>query len=195
MQSLEHPNIIDVIYADLDRSDPYFVMPFAERTLKQEIRKARTTVVREAWAHEVFIAIASGVRHAHGHDIIHRDLKPENVLFVHGVLKVADFGLGKDLTAEGTAGLTAPDEELGTPLYRAPEQIRGREAGKPADVFALGKLLVEMLTGAEATLGVPDVGAVPHRYREYIDRCCAHDARDRFQDADAMVRALPEHGT
>lgn len=191
MRGLVHPNIIEVVDAELDREDPFFVMPLAERTLKREMGRPRAPFgVREAWAREVFCAMAAAVERAHDHDVIHRDLKPENVLFVGGVLKVADFGLGKDLTSE-TLVLTASDAELGTPLYRAPEQVRGRDAGKPADVFALGKMLAEMLTGEEPTLGVPNVDVVPYHYRAYIQRCCAREPEDRYSDAGATLRGLP----
>jgi serine/threonine protein kinase len=191
MRSLNHPNIIEVLHADLDREDPFFVMPLAERTLEREIRRPRAPfAVREAWARDVFIAMTAAVAHAHDHGVIHRDLKPANVLFVSGVLKVADFGLGKDLTLD-TAALTASDAELGTPMYRAPEQVRGRDAGKPADVFALGKMLAEMLTGDEPTLGPPSVDSVPYHYRAYVARCCASAPADRYADAGAAMGDLP----
>jgi serine/threonine protein kinase len=191
MRRLNHPNIIEVLDADLDREDPFFVMPLAERTLKREMGRPRAPfAVREVWAREVFGAMAAAVAHAHDHGVIHRDLKPENVLFVDGVLKVADFGLGKDLTSE-TLALTASNAELGTPLYRAPEQVRGRDAGKPADVFALGKMLAEMLTGDEATLGVPNLDAVPYHYRAYVESCCARAPADRYADAGLALRDLP----
>jgi serine/threonine-protein kinase len=191
MQGLSHPNIIEVLDADLDDEAPFFVMPLAERTLQREMGRPRAPfAVREAWARDVFSAMAAAVAHAHVHGVIHRDLKPANVLFVRGVLKVADFGLGKDLTSETTA-LTRSDAELGTPLYRAPEQVRGRDAGMPADVFALGKILAEMLTGNEPTLGVPDINAVPYHYREYVATCCSRDPSDRYADADVALRALP----
>jgi len=191
IRELVHPHIIEVVDADLDREDPFFVMPLAERTLKREMGRPRAPFrVREAWARDVFCAMAAALEHAHDHDVVHRDLKPENVLFVGGVLKVADFGLGKDLASE-TLMLTASDAELGTPLYRAPEQVRGRDAGKPADVFALGKMLAEMLTGEEPTLGVPNVDVVPYHYRAYVERCCARDPGGRYADAGAALRELP----
>lgn len=191
MRGLAHQNIIEVVDADLDRSDPFFVMPLAERTLLREMRRPRAPfAVREKWARETFLAMAAGVAHAHDHDVIHRDLKPENVLFINGELKVADFGLGKDLGSE-TLALTASDAELGTPLYRAPEQVRGRDAGKPADVFALGKMLAEMLTGDPPTLGLPDVDAVPYHYRAFVARCCAREPGERFQDAGSALDDFP----
>ena len=92
MRSLSHPNVIEVLDADLDREDPFFVMPLAERTLKREMGRPRAPfAVREAWARDTFNAMAAAVAHAHLQGVIHRDLKPENVLFVGGVLKVADF--------------------------------------------------------------------------------------------------------
>jgi eukaryotic-like serine/threonine-protein kinase len=191
MRGLSHPHIVEIVHADLESDDPFFVMPLAERTLEREIRRPRAPfAAREAWAREVFEAVCAGVAHAHAHDIIHRDLKPENVLFVNGVVKVADFGLGKDLSSDSLA-LTKSDAELGTPLYRAPEQVRGRSAGKPADVFALGKMLAEMLTGVEPMLGAPDLHAVPYRYRAFVGRCCASDPDSRYPDAGAALAEFP----
>jgi serine/threonine protein kinase len=93
MRSLDHPNIIEVLDADLEREDPFFVMPLAERTLKREMGRPRAPfAVREAWAREVFSAMTAAVAHAHDQGVIHRDLKPENVLFVGGVLKVPISG-------------------------------------------------------------------------------------------------------
>jgi serine/threonine protein kinase len=192
MRSLEHEHVIEVIDADLDAAEPYFVMPFARSNLQRQMSAPRAPArVKEEWARECFAAVARGVAHAHEHDVIHRDLKPENVLVVEKALKVADFGLGKDLSSESLA-LTASRAEIGTPLYRAPEQvITGRDAGKPADVWALGKILAEMLTKARPTLGAPDFSAVPHAYRDYVATCCAESASDRFVDAYDALANLP----
>src|SRR5262249_8320913 len=93
-------------------------------------------------------ALARGVAEAHRLGIVHRDLKPSNILLAaDGTPKVADFGLAKSLGAQ--SGLTATESILGTPSYMAPEQAEGRtrEAGPPADIYSLGAILYELLTG------------------------------------------------
>src|SRR6202023_432764 len=99
-------------------------------------------------AAEVVEALARGMQHAHALGVIHRDLKPANVLIdADGTPKVADFGLAKRLDLD--LGLTQTGMVLGSPNYMAPEQAEGRTAdvGRATDVYALGSILYEMLTG------------------------------------------------
>src|SRR5262249_14428621 len=96
---------------------------------------------------ELIATLARAVQHAHGRGIVHRDLKPQNVLLALGVPKIADFGLAKRLDA--TADRTRSGAIVGTPAYMAAEQAAGnaREVGPAADVYALGAILYECLTG------------------------------------------------
>jgi serine/threonine-protein kinase len=144
---LRHPNVVQVHdFAECD-GRPYFVMEFLEGgTLSQRLQKGPLPQ-REAAA--LLAVLARAVHHAHEHQVVHRDLKPSNVLFAaDGTAKVADFGLAKMLD-EASAAQTHTGMVLGTAAYMAPEQAGGRtrEVGPAADVWALGVVLYECLTG------------------------------------------------
>ncbi|QFZ20177.1 serine/threonine-protein kinase [Saccharothrix syringae] len=95
--------------------------------------------------------LADALAHVHGHGVVHRDVKPANVLLDHdGAAHLADFGLAR--SADGTR-FTRGDEVVGTAPYLAPEQLRGEDVGPPADVYALGLVLLECLTGRREYTG------------------------------------------
>lgn len=121
--------------------------------------------------------------HAHDHGVLHRDLKPPNVLFCGGVPKVADFGLGKRLDPEATK-LTKTDMWMGTEPYMAPEQFAdAKRVEPPADVYALGKVLWEMLTGRQPDVLHVDISAVPRDFRFFIEKCTRREPAERFGSA------------
>ena len=189
-RELNHPNIIEVVAMDLEASPPYFVMPLAESNLDQEIQGGRAG--EGEWIVPVFISVLEGMAHAHEREtpILHRDLKPLNVLLVDGVPKITDFGLGKPLDPEATR-LTQTNMGLGTQPYMAPEQFHdAKSVGPTADVYALAKVLWEMLTGREPQILHVDSGAVPPRYRYFIDRCCRREPAERYQSAAEALEAF-----
>jgi hypothetical protein len=126
--------------------------------------------------------------YAHGHRRIHRDLKPENVLIVDGVPMIGDFGLGKRLD-QNTAGLTQTNMSMGTYPYMAPECFtNAAHVGEPADVYALGKMFVEMLTGTTPAVGKPRTDNLPEKFRSFVEKCTEEDPTDRYANAaDALV--------
>jgi serine/threonine-protein kinase len=144
--ALRHPNIVQVHdVGDVD-GRPYFTMEYVEGgSLAQQLAGAPQPHRQAA---QMVATLAGAVQAAHEAGIVHRDLKPANVLLApDGTPKVTDFGLARRL--EGGAGLTLSGVPLGTPSYMAPEQARGqsRAVGPAVDVYALGAILYEALTG------------------------------------------------
>jgi eukaryotic-like serine/threonine-protein kinase len=144
---LNHPNVVALYdYGQVD-GVPYFVMEFvAGGSLADRLSGVPAD---PDWAAGVVEQLAGAIHYVHGHDLIHRDLKPANVLLVaDGTPKVTDFGLAKRL-AGGDPGLTATDTVLGSACYMSPEQARGevKSIGRSTDIYGLGAILYECLTG------------------------------------------------
>jgi eukaryotic-like serine/threonine-protein kinase len=163
--ALSHPNILALFDIGDDGGVLYVVTELlAAETLAERLQQGALPVRR---AVEIAIAIARGLLAAHGRNIAHRDLKPANVfLLADGQVKILDFGLAR-LTGAAPAGATATVAALtdaglvlGTPGYMAPEQIRGQAVDGRADLFALGVVLYEMLSGQRAFAGESTVEAL-----------------------------------
>lgn len=146
LAQLDHPAIAKLYDADvLPDGTPWFAMEFIEGQPLTEFCEAHVPTVRGRL--ELFRIVCEAVQHAHGHLIVHRDLKPSNILVKPGGrLKLLDFGISKQLDADGPLEQTATALRLMTPAYAAPEQIRGRPTGVYTDVYALGVVLYELLT-------------------------------------------------
>jgi serine/threonine protein kinase len=142
---LSHPNIVQIFQTGQTPQGPYFILEFvAGGTLRQKMADGPT---KPQDAARLIETIARAMAVAHDEGIIHRDLKPGNILLTkEGVPKVADFGLAKRLE---TPSVTRTGEIMGTPSYMAPEQAQGssRQVTAAADIYALGAILYEMLTG------------------------------------------------
>lgn len=142
---LEHPNIVRVL-APEQKSRLYLVMEYAEgRSLRAILSNKKRFPVDEAM--DIARQIARALVYMHEHGIVHRDLKPDNVILsAEGQVKLLDFGISMDESARRLTwfGLTPP---IGTPDYMAPEQVRGKRGDVRTDVYALGTMLYEMLTG------------------------------------------------
>src|SRR5438309_1562153 len=141
---LSHPHIVCVIDAGEDDGRPYIVFECIDgETLKERIRRQGRLPIPEAVAYAIEIARALGA--AHARHIVHRDVKPQNVLIdEEGSAKVTDFGIARTLDEEG---LTADGRVLGTTDYVSPEQALGQGVTGQSDLYALGVVLFEMLTG------------------------------------------------
>ncbi len=149
---LQHPNIVQIYEVGEQDGCLFLALELVDGASLEKQFAGRTAPPREA---AVLVAtLAQAIHAAHQHGIIHRDLKPSNVLLTRdGVPKITDFGLAKML--DGSANATTADGFLGTPCYVAPEQASGHsgEIGPATDVYALGTLLYELLTGEPPFLG------------------------------------------
>ena len=145
--ALQHPHILGLIDSGEAAGTAYYVMPYVEgESLRGRISREKQLPVDEA----VRIAreVASALDYAHRRGVIHRDIKPENILLQEGQALVADFGIALVVSTAGGSRMTETGMSLGTPHYMSPEQAMGeREITPRADIYALGCVLYEMLTG------------------------------------------------
>lgn len=142
---LQHPNIVQIFELGEHEGHPFIVFELVDGG--SLAASSRSADIRQ---HVQLVAdVSHGVEYAHRCGVIHRDIKPSNILLTSdGVPKVADFGLAKQLDAEG--GTTMTGEVMGTPDYMAPEQARGdKDIDERVDVYALGAVLYELLTGQQ----------------------------------------------
>ncbi|HEX6782168.1 MAG TPA: protein kinase [Solirubrobacterales bacterium] len=185
---LDHVNVMPVYGRNLSAMPPWFTMPLASGNLAQEI--ARRTHRDREWIIGVIRQILAGVAHAHDHGVVHRDLKPLNVLRVARVWKVSDFGLGKDLDPDATT-LTRTTQQMGTAPYMAPEQFdEPKTVGKPADVYAIGKILCELSTGHQPPTRAFELAGVHRDFHYFVSRCCDENPNRRYADAREALEAL-----
>src|SRR5947199_4542549 len=204
---LSHPHVVGVIDAGEDDGRPYIVFECVEgETLKERIRRQGRLPIPEAVAYAIEIVRALGA--AHARHIVHRDVKPQNVLIdEEGSAKVTDFGIARTLEEDG---LTADGRVLGTTDYVSPEQALGQPVTGQSDLYSLGIVRYEMLTGevpfrAETPVAVamrhvreevpdvqhlrPDVSAAT---AAVVDRAVDKDLGRRYPDAHTMARELEE---
>lgn len=189
-EELDHPNVMPVLDSGLSDTPPWFVMPFAESNLRDQLDGGQAG--DRAWAVHVFRQVLEGLAHAHERGVLHRDIKPENVLFCGAVPKIADFGLGKSLESEATT-LTKSAAFLGTERYMAPEQFTdAKGVGPAADVYAAGKMFLEMLTGQLPDVLHVEVGTAPRDFEFFVEKCCRHQADERYADAGEALEAFKQ---
>ncbi len=203
---LTHPNIVKVTdYGEYDGS-PYLVMPHLPGgTLKR--RLGRPIPWRQAA--RILMPIARALDYAHRQHMIHRDVKPSNILITaDGELMLTDFGIAKILDAANTTELTGSNVSLGTPEYMAPEQITGKDIDHRVDIYALGLVFYEMVTGvhpfqADTPLSMlfkqvneplPSprqfVPNLPPIVDNILARALAKNPAERYQDMAAFSAAL-----
>ena len=202
---LNHPNIVIVHdYGEVDHI-AYIAMEFlAGKTLRVLLEGGKKLPADEAVRYAVQVADALAC--AHAQDVIHRDIKPSNIvrLDADGTIKLTDFGIALipnvDLTQTGTV--------LGTPKYMSPEQVRGLRVDGRSDIFSLGAVLYEMLTGATAFDGTSltaimfqvisanpvhpakHAADIPDALSAILSKCLAKNPQARYQDAAELARDL-----
>ena len=199
--NLKHPNLLSLFDIRQDENgDTWVVMEYVSGLSLQESLENHPhgLPVEEAlaWMHGICAAMA----YLHDHGIVHRDLKPGNIFSDEGVVKVGDYGLSKFISCSRRSGHT---ESIGTVHYMAPEVANGRY-GKEIDVYALGIIFYEMLTGRVPFEGESvgevlmkhltaqaDVSLLPEPYKTLIAKAVEKDPEKRFSSAGDMLLALP----
>jgi hypothetical protein len=160
--AIDHPNIVRVLDYGASSEGPFIVMELVSGGTLRDLMRARGRLDQYAAA-QMAAAIADGLEAAHLRGVLHRDLKPDNVLLdAEGRPKIADFGIAR--LAAATA-ITRTGELLGTPQYLSPEQMSGDVVDERADVYALGVIMYEMLTGTQPTGGTTPSEIVSRRLR------------------------------
>lgn len=203
---LSHPNIVNVYDVGHEDQTYYIVMEFVEGfTLKEKIQTQGPLPAKEAIS--IAMQICDGLFHAHMNGIIHRDIKPQNIMCApNGRYKVTDFGISRVITT--TSQFTRTGTVMGSVQYFSPEQALGREMGYPSDLYSLGVVLYEMVTGelpfdaaenvAVALMHIQEPAPDPREKNPQLpDELCniihtamAKDPNDRYQSAEEMKRAL-----
>lgn len=154
--ALDHPNICTIYEIGEHEGQSYIAMGLVEgETLEQRLKEGPLSLEQTV---EVARQIARGLEVAHEKDIVHRDLKPSNIMIdKHGVVKIMDFGLAK---RKGTTKVTKSGSTIGTLAYMSPEQVQGAEVDSRADLWSLGVILLEMLTGETPFSGVYEASLI-----------------------------------
>jgi serine/threonine protein kinase len=199
--NLKHPNLIALYDVKQDEHEnSWVVMEYATGESLEEVIHGHPQGLPVNDAMEWMSGIAAGVGYLHDHGIVHRDLKPGNIFRDDGQIKIGDYGLSKFISCSRRSGQT---ESIGTVHYMAPEVSNGRY-GKEIDIYALGIILYEMLTGHVPFEGEsigevlmkhltaePPVTNVPEPYRQVVARALAKDPTQRFASVAEMMQSLP----
>lgn len=206
--SLEHPSIVPVYDVGDENGQPYFVMRFMTGgSLSDLIKKGQFSIQDTA---NIISKVAQGLAYAHRKGIIHRDLKPDNILFDENAEPfISDFGIAK--LAESGSSLTGSGV-IGTPAYMSPEQAQGTQVDGRSDVYGLGVIIYQMLTGqqpysADTPMGVvlkhitepvPEIlqliPDMPAEIDELIKKAMAKDKNKRYENTIELAKALNKIG-
>lgn len=201
---LTDPNIINVYDVVCDKNNQYIVMEYVDGvTLKEFLEKNKPSLEETL---EIISRAASGLGHAHRQNIIHCDVKPHNILIDKNLNpKIADFGIAKTIS---TQTQVYSNEVMGSVHYLSPEQANGGRITAAADVYSLGVVLFEMLTGSVPYMGSSIAGVtmmhlnkpipkltdylqnVPEGLQEIIDKALAKDSEERYENGDEFAEAL-----
>jgi serine/threonine protein kinase/tetratricopeptide (TPR) repeat protein len=206
---LSHPHILPLFDSGDADGLLYYVMPnVSGQSLRDRLEHERMLPVDEAV--RITIEVAGALDHAHRHGVVHRDIKPENIMLQDGHALVADFGIGKAVSAVEGETFTQTGMSVGTPAYMSPEQAAGETVDGRSDVYSLGCVLYEMLVGEQPFTGptiqaviakrfvqIPaDVGAlregVARPVARAVQKALARTPIDRFDTAALFVTSLGE---
>ncbi|MCB1610707.1 MAG: protein kinase [Xanthomonadales bacterium] len=211
MAQLNDPHIVQIYFVGEDQGQPFFAMEFvAGESLSQRLK--REHILDPFEAARLLLQVAQGLSTAHDRGVIHRDIKPANLLITErGVVKVADFGIAL-ASQDFNKKLTGTGQFVGTPGYLSPEVCLGKPVDQRSDIFALGIVFFEMLTGQtpfqdESPLGmmlevvqadIPDVrrinDAIDPSLSEILKRMVAKEPTDRYADCHQLIADLVAAG-
>lgn len=198
---LSHPNIVTLFETEEENGRYFIVMEYLEgENLRQRLEREGTIPKEEAC--EIVLQVLDGLIEAHTHGVIHRDIKPENIhLLPHGRVKITDFGIAR---MRHEPNITMDGQIFGTPSYMSPEQVQGGEIDERSDLFSVGVVFYEMLTGMKPFTGdsvvtiaynilhaEPPVVADMHPALAWVIQKALRKAPgDRFQSAREMQQAI-----
>jgi serine/threonine-protein kinase len=201
VSQMNHPNIMTVFTASVDDGRSFMAMEYLDGiTLRKEIDNSGFIAVDRAV--EIIAAILSGLAHAHDKGVVHRDIKPDNIqLTSDGSVKITDFGIAR-LTFQ--PNLTMDGQVFGTPSYMSPEQVVGKDIDNRTDLFSVGVMLYEMLTGNKPFQGdnviaithaivnasPPPATSIPQPVYQVISRALEKAPQMRYHNANEMREAL-----
>ncbi len=205
---LQHPHILPLYDSGRAGTLLYYVMPFVEgESLRDKLNRDKQLSVEDTT--RIGRDLAAALDYAHRHGVVHRDIKPENVMMHEGEAMVTDFGIAKAVSAAGDENLTQMGMAVGTPAYMSPEQASGeREPDGRSDIYSLGCVLYEMLTGSAPFSGPTVQATIMKRFTEpvpsvrtarpmvsagldqVVAKAMAQDPADRFQAANLLSQAL-----
>ena len=202
---LGHPHIVTIYDTGMHQDCSYIAMEYLEGgTLKERIKAG----LSPEQAVKVLVQIAQALGYAHRQNCIHRDIKPANILFRDQETAVlSDFGIAKNL--EDKTQLTAAGWRIGTPNYMSPEQALGKPLDARCDLYSLGVVFYEMLTGSRPFKGadafetailhvkgpIPTLPEPVRRFQPVIDRVLAKTPEARFASAEELARAVQQAAT
>ena len=200
--ALSHPNLVAVFDVGEEDGLPYIVMEYVEGETLADLMR-RSAPVNPDRAVDLLLQVCAGLEHAHAAGLVHRDVKPQNLLVrSDGVVKIADFGIARTLQA---TRLTQVGTVLGTAAYLAPEQAAGERVTAAADIYSLGAVGYELLSGRTpyefeslADLALEQrkppapLAGVPADLESAILRCLSRDPAERPQSAALVARELTE---
>ncbi len=203
---LNHPNIAGIYSIDQQGDTLFIAMELIEGESLATVMSRGPMMPADAV--RVAVHVCDGLSEAHAKGIVHRDIKPDNIILSPRFVKVLDFGIAKQLGGTADPGLTQGGMVMGTPHYMSPEQALGRSVDARTDIFSLGVVLYEMLSGAKPFLGEAvtevllkivmneprDIAAaafgITPALASIVRRCMQKQADDRFQDCEQLRAGL-----
>jgi serine/threonine protein kinase len=207
---LDHPAIIEIYDFGTVGDLEYIIMPYIEgSTLQQRVREKGSLGLEESL--RLMIILTDAVAYAHSNNVVHRDIKLSNIMMdCRGRIILTDFGISKDL---GDLGLTLPQQVLGSPKYMSPEQIKGQEVDGRSDVYSLGLVFYEIITGRHPFEG-KDTNSmyycqvhemppkpegfgsdVPEKLSEIIMKMLEKSPERRYQSGEELLKDLEQYSS